>query len=136
MTAPRIVRRWDGRVTLTFTYDPYLIDALKASVPAHARTYDPAVKSWTVAPAYAAIVTGLMHQVFHDVEEVTDIPPPPREPPPPADGDAFVVLHLRPTAPPELIDAAYRCLAKLHHPDRGGSHDQMLALTAAREALR
>ena len=39
MSAPRIVRRRDGAVTLTFPYDAYLVDALKVAIPGHAREY-------------------------------------------------------------------------------------------------
>jgi hypothetical protein len=134
MTAPRIVRR-DGAATLTFPFDAWLVDALKAEIPGHARTYDPVAKSWTVAPAYAGIAIRLMCQVFSDVEIIDAGAGPtkrragdPRE-------SALVVLHLRPTAPPELVDAAYRCLARLHHPDRGGDHDAMLALNQAYDAI-
>jgi hypothetical protein len=136
MTAPRIERRWDGAVTLTFPFDAWLVDALKAEIPGHARTYDPVAKSWTVAPAYGGVATRLMYQAFTDVEIIDAAAGPgfdrggdPRE-------AALVVLHLRPTAPPELVDAAYKCLARLHHPDRGGDHDAMLAINAAAEQIR
>ena len=135
MTAPRIVRR-DGAATLTFPFDAWLVDALKAEIPGHARTYDPVAKSWTVAPAYVGIAIRLMYQAFTDVEIIDAAAGPtfdrggdPRE-------AALVVLHLRPTAPPELVDAAYKCLARLHHPDRGGDHDAMLAINAAAEQIR
>ncbi len=35
-----------------------------------------------------------------------------------------------------LVDAAYRCLARLHHPDRGGSTVMMQAINAAAEQIR
>jgi len=136
VTAPRIVRRWDGSVRLTFPFDGWLVDALKAEIPGHARTYDPVAKSWTVAPAYAGVAIRLMYQAFTDVEVIDAAAGPgfdrggdPRE-------AALVVLHLRPTAPPELVDAAYKCLARLHHPDRGGSTATMQAINAAAEQIR
>ena len=137
MTAPRIARLWDGSVRLTFPYAAELVDALKATVPGYARTYDPATRAWTVTPAYAGVATRLMHQIFADVETVDhtaagsgfDRGGDPRE-------AALVVLHLRPTAPPELVDAAYKCLARLHHPDRGGSTATMQAINAAAEQIR
>lgn len=33
---------------------------------------------------------------------------------------AYDVLHLKPDAPREVVDAAYKALQRLHHPDRGG----------------
>jgi hypothetical protein len=58
----------------------------------------------------------------------------PREPARPAWCNA---LGLEPRATREEIIAAYRELAKVAHPDVGGSHEAMTALTRARdEALR
>ena len=44
--------------------------------------------------------------------------------------------YLLPSAPPELVAAAYRTLSRLCHPDRGGSHERMVGLNAAVERLR
>ncbi len=135
MTAPQIQRRWDGAVALTFPFDRWLVDALKAEISGHARTYDPMAKSWTVAPAYAGIATRLMYQAFTDVEIIdaaagtADRGGDPRE-------AALIALHLRPTAPPELVDAAYKCLARLHHPDAGGDTITMQRINHAVESIR
>ena len=45
------------------------------------------------------------------------------------------VLGVRADAPPEVVEAAYRALAKVRHPDMGGSNAAMAELTAARDAL-
>jgi hypothetical protein len=50
--------------------------------------------------------------------------------------DLFATLHLLPTAPPELIKAAYRTLASLTHPDHGGDELKMKRLNLAYEKLR
>ncbi len=135
MSAPRIVRR-DGAATLTFPFDRWLVDALKAEIPGHARTYAPDTRAWTIAPAYAGIAIRLMSQAFADVEIIDAAAGPtfdrgenPRE-------AALVVLHLLPTAPPELVTAAHRCLAKLHHPDAGGSTVVMQRINRAVESIR
>lgn len=44
-------------------------------------------------------------------------------------------LHLTADAPPELIKAAYRVLARIHHPDAGGDPERMKAINAAYEEL-
>lgn len=49
---------------------------------------------------------------------------------------SFAVLHLLPTAPPEVIKAVYRVLASIHHPDKGGDMRKMQAINAAYEALQ
>ena len=136
MSAPRIVRRWDGATVLTFPFDRWLVDALKSEIPAHARTFDPAAKSWTITPAYAHVAGQLMHDVFPDVEIVGAATPPPFDRGRPASDDPWTILHLRPTAPPELITAAHRCLAKLNHPDAGGSTAVMQQINGAVERIR
>jgi len=50
--------------------------------------------------------------------------------------EAYATLHLLPSAPPELVTAAYRTLAQLHHPDRGGDTGAMSAINQAVEILR
>jgi curved DNA-binding protein CbpA len=37
--------------------------------------------------------------------------------------DPYLILQLHPSAVPEVIEAAYRALARLHHPDRNGGPD-------------
>ncbi len=49
---------------------------------------------------------------------------------------AYRELHLLPSAPPELVTAAYRTLAQLHHPDHGGDTGAMVALNAAVDVIR
>lgn len=45
--------------------------------------------------------------------------------------DDWALFHLRPTAPRALLDAAYRELSKIHHPDKGGDIVMMQKLNAA-----
>ena len=55
--------------------------------------------------------------------------------PPAAAGDAYAALWLRPGAPPEVVRAAYRALAAVHHPDAGGDAAVMRRLSGAYAAL-
>jgi hypothetical protein len=58
-----------------------------------------------------------------------DALPPPRS--------CWQILGLAPGASRDAIEAAYRTLAKKHHPDAGGTDNEFVAITAARdEALR
>ena len=54
----------------------------------------------------------------------------------PTVADPYTVLQVIPEAEPEVIQAAYRALARKHHPDVGGSELQMAMLNAAWETLR
>ncbi len=136
MTHPTITRNWTGSITLRFPYDADLVESLKAEIPSHARKYDPIVKAWTVSSAYAEIAARLMFAVFPDVDLVDQSRTAPPSDRAPRAGDPYAVLHLRSTAPPELVTAAHRCLAKLNHPDRGGSTATMQAINAAVDAIR
>jgi hypothetical protein len=136
MNVPLIARLWDGSVRLTFPFDRWLVDALKGEVPVYARTYDPDTRAWTITAAYAHVASRLMHDVFPDVEIVGAATPPPFDHSRPSRDDPWVTLHLRPTAPPELVSAAHKCLAKLNHPDAGGSTALMQRINAAADRIR
>jgi len=50
--------------------------------------------------------------------------------------DAYATLHLLPTAPPEVVQAAHRALVKTNHPDAGGTHEAAVAINAAIARIR
>jgi curved DNA-binding protein CbpA len=50
--------------------------------------------------------------------------------------DPYLLLQVIPDAEPEVIQAAYRALARKYHPDMGGTDLQMAMLNAAWETLR
>jgi hypothetical protein len=127
----------DGAVALTFPYHAGFIHQLKQEIPPYARTYAPQSKTWSVHPAYAARACYLVCHTFGHVFEygadrsATSPPDPIRR-----TGGDYAALHLLPSAPPELVESAYRCLSKLCHPDKGGEHDGMLELNEAITRLR
>jgi hypothetical protein len=134
MTAPTMLITPYGRAVLAFPFDRWLVDALK-EIPAYARSYDPATKQWTVESPYIAVARRLLTTVFPDAD-ITDESP---RFTPPASGTprtAYHVLHLRETAPRELVEGAYKILARLHHPDAGGDHETMQALNEAIDIIR
>jgi hypothetical protein len=48
----------------------------------------------------------------------------------------YSVLFVTPDAPPEVIKAAYRTLAMMYHPDKGGDKEKMVQLNAAYDRLK
>lgn len=50
--------------------------------------------------------------------------------------DPHAVLFLIPGAPIEVIRAAHRALASLHHPDRGGDVNKMVEINLAYDVLK
>ena len=124
---------------MRFTYHPALIKALKDQIPAAFRRYAAAEgKSWIVDAEYADEAITLLVRFFPNVQveftrqSRTRASAQTR----PTGNDHFRILHLRETAPVELIEASYRVLARLYHPDRGGTHEAMQELNGAYAALR
>ena len=135
MTIPRAMYNRAGEVDLRFPFNARLVELLKSEIPARFRSYDPGAKTWTVKTAYASRAVDLLLDHFPDARiERPGTRPEPAPPLTPA--RPFAVLHLLPTAPPELIDAAYRCLARLWHPDAGGNNDVMQEINGAYATLR
>ena len=121
------------------------LDLLKAMVPRQLRRYDPEAKQWHVAAMGAQLLhrwldcasesLGAQIRWFGEGaagEQGSDGSP--VRPPAQAE-DPYATLHLLPTAPVEVVRAAFRALAGLHHPDRGGDGEQMRRVNAAYEAL-
>jgi hypothetical protein len=118
--------RGEREVILSFPYDPELIEALKVDIPGWARTYDPQGRTWTItSKAWANAAVLLLKEHYPNAAIAHDELPPP-QPPPRADPPRwcfagqdrhYATLHLLPTAPRQVVEAAYRALAKLHHPD-------------------
>lgn len=129
---PEVCYQADGSALFRVPFDAGWVATVKALVPPVYREWDPLQKVWIVDPPYAEQVVRLTERVFGSASG----PHNPKNSRPAAPSDPHVTLHLLPSAPPELIDSAYRCLARLHHPDVGGTHEQMLQLTAAHSALK
>lgn len=64
-----------------------------------------------------------------------DAPPLPPPPSMPSSIGPHAVLYVTSNAPQEVIQAAYRALAKKYHPDNGGSHDAMKRINEAYRLL-
>ncbi len=137
---------------ITFPYDPMFISNLKDRVPVGCREWRPERRAWWVHALYAPRVIDMMRAWWPDVEVIRPgqrtstegarrywTPPPP---PPPRRDDPYQVLHLLPSAPVELVEAAGRTLAKLCHPDtkpegeRALATVQMQAINAAVDRVR
>lgn len=50
--------------------------------------------------------------------------------------DDYAILHLRRDAPMVIVDAVWRALAKLHHPDVGGDEETFKKLSAAYQRIK
>jgi len=119
---------------------------LKLNFPHHTGLrYDPDEREWTL-PAYSIARLQRWASAWASREEWDAIPrngerrrahsERAQSAPGEALTSAYGVLHLLPSAPPELVTVAYRTLAQLHHPDRGGDAAAMVRLNQAVAILR
>ncbi len=123
------------------------ITTLKTFVPVANRAYNPTEKLWTVDEYGAdclhrwvdycrvnlkAEIQWRDPDASGQSEKTWTPPPPPRHP---TSAEAFKVLHLLPSAPPEVVKAAYRALAQKHHPDHSGDTATMQKINTAFDLL-
>lgn len=95
-------------------------DYIRRSVPQAHRYYSSDDGGWLVYKAHIQNVAKLGQATFVPmaVEE-----------------DPYVILHLRPDAPPAIVKAVWREMAKSLHPDRGGDPEQFKRVQAAYEKI-
>jgi hypothetical protein len=126
-----VLKRLSGdRLELRTPYDEDFVDDLKTTIPRSARHWDSDKKVWIVLAEYRESLLAVLEEYFRVVD--TDSKGRASQ-----DSEAHAILHLLPSAPPELVKVAYRCLALLVHPDKAnGDLSQMQKLNAAYERLQ
>ncbi len=149
MTTIFIAKASDGAHAVRLSsHDTYtfkmLIEALKDYVPVCNRVYVPERKTWRVDTyahdclhgwlAYARATFNARIEWIGETDADPESEWKPPKPKPKA-VDPYQVLHLRETAPPELIRAAFKCLAQIHHPDKGGETEVMQQINDAYRRL-
>ena len=122
------------------------IDTLKSAIAPDMRSYNPATREWFVDEDAAGRMRRWLDycraNLYAEVEwldgeayanpEAEWTPPKPK----PKAGDPYQTLHLLPSAPPEVVKAAYKALATLHHPDKpGGDGERMKVINDAYRRL-
>ncbi len=137
---PQAAFRWDGKLECSFGYSKYLVENLKAYIPAHSREYVPETKTWVIDPSSAPIAIQLMRSVYPDTilidnrHKGSDWHFSKAEP---AVDLNSATLYVLPTAPRCVLDAAYKALVREYHPDlapeneRSEAHERMVKLNAA-----
>jgi len=117
------------------------VSTLKSFIPAPLRGYTPATRQWFIDEdatnqmrrwlSYVETMIGarVEWQGPFDCEEEWTPPAKPKV------VDPYTALHLLPSAPPEVVKAAYRALAVLNHPDKGGDTEAMQQINDAYRRL-
>jgi hypothetical protein len=121
-------------------YTPFVeefVEELKRTFKFPDRRWDAEDKVWVIALRHERTIIALCRKYFSDVQ----IHRPKRAPSRPASTAVqtpYDVLYIKPTAPVEVVAAAYRALARKYHPDLSGrpdAHERMLELNTAYERL-
>lgn len=157
-----VLLREGARVRLFTPFCREFVDELKQEVPYYAKTFDGESKNWIVDGEYEETVVEVASRYFETTvvvpeaeamrreraarAQATTAPPPGAAQPHSSDECARRVrsiwreeaeLFLLPGAPFAVIQAAYRAVAKLFHPDLTGSegHARMVAINKAYDTL-
>lgn len=117
-----------GGFWLETPYVPDFVDDLKSSLPKFSRKWDPDLKMWWVATEFVDRARAVLRR-HYELDGTTTMVT--RN----SDDSAWEILWLRPGAPFEVLRAAYRALAQLHHPDVGGDTRKMQKINSAYERL-
>lgn len=103
----------DTQIWARTPYSPSFVTELKEVIPKEYRRWDSEERVWVISYAYEGNLLALCSNYFTKVVKygekrytaaITSSP-------------AYQTLHLLPTAPKEVVLAAYRALSKLYHPD-------------------
>ncbi len=115
----------------------FAISELKGIIPVAFRNYEPTKKTWIITD-WSCLDEWLDElRSVYAVETEYDNEQPRRPPPQPQQSLAtpYKTLHLLPDAPPEVVKAAYKALAKIHHPDARGNSEKMIEIKRAFEVI-
>lgn len=155
-----VLLREGDRIRAFAPYCPDFIADLKSEIPYHAKHWDGDARNWVVDGDYEEPLIEISERHFDVLIAVSELdsvrreraarasaaPPPQAQPPHDTNECARRVrgiwreeaeLYLLPGAPFSVIQAAYRAVAKLFHPDVAGSdgHARMVAVNRAYDTL-
>jgi hypothetical protein len=120
----------DERLVLKSPYNPDLVQALKDAVPYGYREWDGPAKVWRIDPDWPDVVFTALTAIGVTIVDKRPADPLPT-PVAPDLQEACTRLCITPEAPLVVAEAAYKALARLHHPDVGGEVATMQALNEA-----
>lgn len=136
----------ENEIWVRTPFNKDFVDWVKSEVVINCRRWDKENDVWVISYSYEDDLIVECFKLFHEVKKIGKRSAKKTEPQfsrsrqTPMDArTAYDVFHLQPSAPPELINAAYRVMAKLYHPDVYGepdATDQMKKINDAYEKIR
>jgi hypothetical protein len=128
----------DGTVNIRKPYNAQFVDDLQYEVPPSYRLWDKPSRTWRVAPPYDPATLSILRRYFPfaEVEERPRRQTFTIHQAHACNCDAdHKVLYVCQDAPLDVVKAAFKALAKVNHPDRGGDHVVMQRLNEAVERI-
>ena len=116
------------RYAVEFDYCAEMVDGIKTKIPSRLRTWKPTLRQWWFKSDAILVVCTLAQKHCSGYTHMGESPTGAAIV---TNASAYAMLHLLPTAPPEVVTAAYRALAKKAHPDVGGSTQTMQTINTA-----
>lgn len=135
MQAVRVVH--EGRVSRFYTpFHDEFRTTLKAEIPSPMRAWDSDLKCWVIAQPYVQDALAIARRFFKVIETGQQREHEHRAHTTGNGNGPYATLYVTADAPMEVIKAAYRALALLHHPDHGGDLQRMQEINAAFDKVR
>jgi len=115
----------ENEIWVRTPYKQEFVDWVKGEVAIGCRYWDKTDNVWVISYSYEDDLIVECFKLFDAVDRMGTRPAErlkakawKRPTQSPLDsGTAYDVFHLQPSAPPEVINAAYRAMSKLYHPD-------------------
>ena len=123
----------DGAIWIETPFSTDYVDDLKGELPRFARQWDENLKMWRLAAGFVGCALEIAGRYFEPADD-GDTGANGRGSPVQA-SEPWATLWLLPGAPPQVVKAAYRALARIHHPDVGGCTERMKAINGAFETI-
>ena len=120
----------DERFALRTAFDRDFVEALKLAIPAPYREWSPEKKTWYIHQEYDEMLIDLVGSRGGRVIDKRPVTAGVAVIPGPLQA-ACTLLCVSPDAPLSVAEAAYKALAKRHHPDVGGDTEMMQRLNNA-----
>lgn len=131
----------DGSITMRSPYSESFVEDFKRSIPWRSRKWHGEEKHWWVDSRFARDAEVLCKDWFEDVtvilyrREDEQRAAPPNSAPPRSYGP-WETLGLLPDRHPLVVEAVYKALMKVHHPDLGGDTATAQAINDAYRKLK
>jgi hypothetical protein len=123
----------DGSAKVYTPFDAEFVATIKQVIPVPLRAWYAAERCWWIGAPAVGDARRILGEFFPGYQErflagARESGSPSSSP--------HAVLEVRDDASPEVIEAAYRALARKHHPDVGGDTRTMQAINEAYDQIR